>query len=50
MRKVPKTIRQQHCQSRMVVVLVVLEALGVLAWAAVVVEQGRCSRKTAPDN
>lgn len=27
-----------------------LEVLGVLAWAAVVVEQERCSRKIVPDS
>lgn len=48
MHKVPKTIHQQHCPNRKVVALVALEVLGVLAvlaWAAMVVEQGRCSHK-----
>lgn len=50
MRKVTKTIRLRHCLSKMAVALGVLEMLGALAWAAVVVEQGRCSRKIVPDS
>jgi len=53
MHKVPQTIRQQHCPSRRVVVPVapeVLGALGALAWAVVLVEQGHCSRKTVLDS
>lgn len=50
MRRVPKTIRQQHCQSKRVVVLAVLVVLGVLVSAAAEVEQGGCSHKTALDS
>jgi len=50
MRKVPKTIHQQHRPSRMVVVLVGLEVLEVLVSAAVAVEQGGCNHKTPLDN
>lgn len=50
MRRVPKTIRQQHCPSTRVVELVVLEVLGVLVSAAAEVEQGGCSHKTPLDS